>query len=163
MIGYFAWIPFLAADVGSIAGGWFSGFLIKRGWTVDRARKATMAICAFAMPAAIAAVFAPNVWLALALISVATSAHQGWSANIFTLASDMFPKKDVGSVVGLGGTGGAVGGMILALTAGYVLQWFHTYVPLFILAGIMHPLALVVIYRMIPKVEPIALPGGPSR
>jgi ACS family hexuronate transporter-like MFS transporter len=163
MIGYFAWIPFLAADVGSIAGGWFSGFLIKRGWTVDRARKATMAICAFAMPAAIAAVFAPNVWLALALISVATSAHQGWSANIFTLASDMFPKKDVGSVVGLGGTGGAVGGMILALTAGYVLQWFHTYVPLFIIAGIMHPLALVVIYRMIPKVEPIALPGGPSR
>ena len=158
MIGYFAWIPFLAADVGSIGGGWLSGYLIKRGWPVDRARKVTMAICALSMPAAIAAVFAPNVWLALALISVATSAHCGWAANIFTLASDIFPKKDVGSVVGLGGSGGAVGGMILALTAGYVLQWFHTYVPLFIIAGIMHPLALVVIYRMIPKVEPVAAP-----
>ena len=156
MIGYFAWIPFLVSGPGGIAGGWLSGFLIKRGWTVGRARKLTMAICAFSMPAGIAAVFAPNAWLALAFISVATSAHQGWSANIFTLASDLFPKKDVGSVVGLGGAGGAVGGMILALTTGYVLQWFHTYVPLFIIAGMMHPLALVVVYRMIPKVEPVA-------
>ena len=154
MIAHFGWIPFLAADVGSIAGGWLSGSLIKRGWAVERARKVTMAICAFSMPAGIAAVFVPKTWMALALISVATSAHPGWSANIFTLASDIFPKKDVGLVIGLGGSGGAVGGMILALAAGYVLQWFHTYVPLFIIGGIMHPLALIVICRMIPKVEP---------
>ena len=154
-IGYFAWIPFLAADAGSVLGGWLSGFLIKRGWSVNGARKTTMLICAFCMPAGIVAVFAPNAWMALALISVATSAHQGWSANVFTLASDMFPKKDVGSVVGLGGSGGAAGGMILALTAGYVLQWFHTYVPLFIIAGVMHPLAIGLVQLLLPRVEPV--------
>jgi ACS family hexuronate transporter-like MFS transporter len=107
------------------------------------------------MPAGILAVFVHDPWIALALISVATSAHPGWSANIFTLASDMFPKKDVGTVVGMGGAGGAIGGMILALTAGYVLQWFHTYVPLFLIAGIMHPLALGLVHLLIPKVEPV--------
>jgi ACS family hexuronate transporter-like MFS transporter len=154
-IGYFAWIPFLAADIGSVAGGWLSGFLIKRGWSINGARKTTMAICAFCMPAGIAAVLVPKAWLSLALISVATSAHPGWSANVFTLASDMFPKKDIGTIVGIGGASGAVGGMILALTAGYVLQWFHSYVPLFIIAGVMHPLALVVVQRVIPRIEPV--------
>jgi ACS family hexuronate transporter-like MFS transporter len=157
-IGYFAWIPFLAADVGSVLGGWLSGFFMKRGWPLTRARKTAMAICALCMPAGIAAVFAPSAWLALALISVATSAHQGWSANVFTLASDMFPKRDVGSVVGLGGAAGAVGGMIIAPVAGYVLQWFHTYVPLFIIAGLMHPLAMVLVHRLVPRVAPVA--GG---
>jgi len=154
-IGYFAWIPFLAADVGSVAGGYLSGYFMKRGWPLSRARKTAMLICACCMPAGIAAVFAPKAWMALALISVATSAHQGWSANIFTLASDMFPKKDVGSVVGLGGAAGAVGGMIIAPVAGYTLQFFHTYVPLFIIAGVMHPLAIVLIHRMIPQVRQV--------
>jgi ACS family hexuronate transporter-like MFS transporter len=154
-IGYFAWIPFLAADAGSVVGGWLSGFLIKRGWTVNGARKTAMLICAFCMPAGIAAAFAPKAWMALALISVATSAHQGWSANVFTLASDMFPKKDLGSVVGLGGAGGAVGGMIIAPVAGYILKWFHSYVPLFIIASVMHPLAMGFVQLLIPKVKPI--------
>jgi ACS family hexuronate transporter-like MFS transporter len=156
MIGYFAWIPFLAADIGSVFGGWLSSFLIKRGWTVNRARKTAMAVCAFMMPAGIVAVFTPNVWVALALISVAASAHQGWSANVFTLSSDLFAKKDVGAVVGLGGSGGAIGGMILSLTAGYILQFFGTYVPLFIIAGIMHPLAFLLIqFVFIPVIEPV--------
>ncbi len=154
-IGYFAWIPFLAADIGSVAGGWLSSWLIKRGWSVNRARKTAMAACAFCMPTGIAAVFAPKAWIALALISVSTSAHQGWSANVFTLASDMFPKKDVGSVVGLGGSGGAMGGMIIAPVAGYILQFFHTYVPLFIIAGVMHPLALGFFHLIVPRVEAI--------
>jgi ACS family hexuronate transporter-like MFS transporter len=154
-IGYFAWIPFLAADVGSVAGGWLSSHLIKRGWSVNRARKTAMAASAFAMPAGLIAVFAPSAWLALALISVATSAHQGWSANVFTLASDMFPRKDVGSVVGLGGAAGAVGGMIIAPLAGYVLEWFHTYVPLFVIAGVMHPLAMGLVHLIVPKIEPV--------
>ncbi len=155
-IGYFAWIPFLAALPGSVAGGWLSSFWIKRQWTVNRARKLAMVVCAFSMPAGIAAVYAPNAWLALALISIATSAHQGWSANLFTLTSDFFPKKDVGTVVGLGGAGGAVGGMILAVTAGYLLEWFHTYVPLFLIAGVMHPLAIGLIHWLVPRIEPIA-------
>ena len=157
-IGLFAWIPFLVSGVGSVAGGWLSGFFLKRGWPVGRARKAAMALCAFCMPSGIVAVFTSNIWLALGLISVSLAAHQGWSANIFTLASDMFPKRDVGSVTGLSGTGGAAGGMILALVAGYVLQWFHSYVPLFIIAGIMHPLAIGLLHLMIPRVEPVPTP-----
>lgn len=161
-IGLFAWIPFWTAGFGSVAGGWLSGFLMKRGWTVNGARKTAMAICAFSMPAGIAAVFAPNAALALALISLSTSAHQGWSANVFTLASDMFPKEDVGAVVGLGGTGGAVGGMILALAAGYVLQWFHTYVPLFIIAGVMHPLAIGMVHLLVPRIERVEIDARAS-
>jgi ACS family hexuronate transporter-like MFS transporter len=154
-IGLFAWIPFLVSGVGSVAGGWLSGFFLKRGWPLGRARKTAMAICAFCMPSGAIAVFAPNIRWALALISLSLAAHQGWSANIFTLASDMFPKRDVGSVTGLGGTGGAVGGMILSLVAGYTLQWFHTYVPLFLIAGIMHPLAIGLVHWLIPRIEPV--------
>ncbi len=151
-IGYFAWIPFLAADLGSVLGGWLSGFLIGHGWSVNAGRKTAMLVCALCMPSGIAAVFAPNAWWALALISVSTSAHQGWSANLFTLASDMFPKQDVASVVGLGGAGGAVGGMIIAPLAGYILQYLHSYVPLFLIAGVMHPLAIGVVQLIIPRI-----------
>jgi ACS family hexuronate transporter-like MFS transporter len=154
-IGLFAGVPFWAAGFGSVMGGWLSGFLMRQGWTVNGARKIVMLICALCMPAGIVAVFAPNAAISLLFISIATSAHQGWSANLFTLTSDLFPKKDVGTVVGLGGTGGAVGGMILAVTAGYVLQWFHSYVPLFIIAGIMHPLALGLVHILIPRIEAV--------
>ena len=154
-IGLFAWIPFLVSGVGSVAGGWLSGFFLARGWALTRARKAAMAICAFCMPSGIAAVFAPNIQWALAFISLSLAAHQGWSANVFTLASDMFPKRDVASVTGLGGTGGAIGGMIISLIAGYTLQWFHTYVPLFIMAGIMHPLTFGLVHWMIPRIAPV--------
>jgi ACS family hexuronate transporter-like MFS transporter len=155
MIGSSAWIPYLVADVGSVVGGWLSSHWIKRGWTVNRARKATLVIFAFLMPAGILAVFAPHAWVAVALISVAMAAHQGWSANVFTLSSDMFPKKDVGTVVGMGGAAGAFGGMIIALVAGYVLQWFGTYVPLFIIASVMHPLAIGLVQLLIPKIKPV--------
>ena len=155
MVGLTAGLPFLAADAGSILGGWISSRLLKRGRTVNRARKVAMALCAFSMPAGIAAVFAPSPWWALALISISLAAHQGWSANVFTLASDMFPKKDVGSVVGLGGAAGAVGGMIIAPVAGYTLQFTHSYIPLFIIAGVMHPLAIGVVQWLVPKIEPV--------
>jgi len=133
--------PYLAADVGSIGGGWLSGFLIKRGWPVGSARLFAMGLFAACMPAAIWAVLTDEFWLALSLISLATSAHQAWSANIFTLASDMFPRTLVGSVVGLAGMAGAIGGMFMTLIAGCTLQWTGSYVPLFVLAGLMHPVA----------------------
>ena len=155
MLAWFGAIPFFAASFGSIAGGWLSGWLIKRGWRVNGARKMAMAVCAFCMPAGIIAVLSGSAWTALALISLAASAHQGWSANLFTLPSDMFAKKDVGSVVGLGGATGAFGGMVIALVAGQILQVFHTYVPLFIIAGVMHPLAFGVVQLMIPKIRPV--------
>ena len=159
-LAYFSWIPYLVADGGSVLGGWLSGHWIKCGWSVSRARKTTMVIFAFCMPAGVAAVFAPNAQLALALISIAMASHQAWSANVFTLASDMFPKRDLGSVVGLGGAAGAVGGVIIATVAGYVLQWFHTYVPLFIIASVMHPLAIGLVQVLIPRVESLTRNAG---
>lgn len=148
-------VPFVAAMFGSVAGGWLSGALIGRGWTLDRARKTAMAACAFCMPAAIVAVYAHSPWVSLALISLATSAHQGWSANLFTLSSDIFPKEFVGSVVGLGGAAGAAGGALFAQVAGHTLQFVHSYVPLFIIAGVLHPLGLAVIHLLIPRIEPV--------
>ena len=138
-------VPYLAADVGSIAGGYLSGFLMKRGWSVGRARLTAMAVFAFCMPAAIVAVFTKDFAIALACISLATASHQAWSANIFTIPADTFPKKVVASVVGLGGMAGAIGGMFMQLIVGALLQATKTWWPLFVIAGVMHPLALFVI------------------
>jgi ACS family hexuronate transporter-like MFS transporter len=153
--------PYLAADVGSIGGGWLSGFLIKRGWPVGSARLLAMGIFAACMPGAIWAVFTNQFWLALTLISLATSAHQAWSANIFTLASDMFPKTLVGSIVGLAGMAGAIGGMFMTLIAGCTLQWTGSYVPLFVLAGLMHPLAFgAILFFAGKKLDPADVGSG---
>ncbi len=152
---WFGMIPFLAAVPGSVLGGWFSGFLIRHGWTVNAARKTAMLVCALSMPAGIVAVFAGSPWTAIAFISIATSAHQGWSANLFTLSSDIFPKRDVASVVGIGGCAGAIGGAIIAPLAGYILQITHSYIPLFIIAGVMHPLAIALVQVLIPRIEPL--------
>jgi ACS family hexuronate transporter-like MFS transporter len=160
-LALFGTIPWIAAVPGSIGGGWLSGFLLSRGHSVTFARKTALLIFAFMMPAGILAVFARSPWWALAFISVATASHQGWMANVYTLVSDMFAKKDVGSVVGLGGAAGALGGMIIAPVAGYTLQWFHTYVPLFIIAGIMHPLAMGVVHWLLPSIEPVKPPAAP--
>jgi ACS family hexuronate transporter-like MFS transporter len=138
-------VPYLAADVGSVAGGYLSGFLMKRGWGVGRARLTAMAVFAFCMPAAIVAVFTKNFVVALGCISLATASHQAWSANIFTIPADTFPKKVVASVVGLGGMAGAIGGMFMQLVVGGLLQATKTWWPLFVIAGVMHPLALFVI------------------
>jgi ACS family hexuronate transporter-like MFS transporter len=138
-------VPYTAADIGSVAGGWFSGYLMSRGWSVGRGRLAAMAVFAFCMPVTIWAVLTSNFVLALGLISVATAAHQAWSANLFTTASDMFPKKVVGSVVGLGGMAGGIGGMFMQLVVGGLLQATKTWWPLFVIAGVMHPIALFLI------------------
>ena len=137
--------PYIAADVGSVGGGWLSGFLMNRGWRSGPARLTAMMVFALCMPGAIWAVLTNSFWIALSLISLATASHQAWSANVFTMASDMFPKKVIGSVVGLGGMCGAIGGMFMTLIAGGVLQWFGSYIPLFILAGLMHPTALAAV------------------
>jgi MFS transporter, ACS family, hexuronate transporter len=157
----FGYIPFLAAVPGSLAGGWLSGYLLRQGRSVNFARKVALLSCALCMPAGILAVFSPNPWMALVFISVATSAHQGWSANVFTLVSDSFPKRDVGSVVGIGGAAGAFGGAILAWVAGHVLQ-HYSYIPLFILAGIMHPLAIATVQLLTPTIERIPQAPEPA-
>lgn len=144
-IGYFAWIPFLAADAGCIAGGLVSGWLIRRGWRPVPARKAVMAVSAVAMLAGIPAVLADESSVALALISIVTFSYSMYSANILALATDLFPQEVVASVTGLGGTGAALGGMAFNLLVGVVVDRF-SYVPVFVLAGIMPLLAVAGIF-----------------
>lgn len=148
---------YVAADVGSIAGGWFSSSLIRRGWGVNRARKTAMLICALAVVPIVFAARAKDLWTAVALIGLATAAHQGWSANLFTTASDMFPRSAVASVIGIGGFGGAVGGMLIADFTGHLLQWTHSYVPIFMIAGSAYLTALLLIQLLAPNLEPVRL------
>lgn len=117
-IGLFAWVPYVAADAGSLFGGWLSGFLISRGWSVNAARKAVIIFAAVLMPAGILAAFTPDAVGALALIGVVLFGFQVWINNVQTLPSDFFPSNAVGSVAGLGGTGAGIGSMILIFTTG---------------------------------------------
>ncbi len=145
---------YLIADVGSVGGGWLSSFLIKSGWSINAARKSTMLACALCVMPIVFATQVASLWAAVGLIGLAAAAHQGWSANIFTLASDMFPRRAVGSVVGIGGFGGAVGGMLIATAVGHLLQWTGSYVPVFLLAGAAYLLALLVIQVLAPRLTP---------
>jgi len=148
---------YLMADVGSIGGGWIAGRFLKRGWSVNKARKVAMLICALAVVPIVFASSVTNVWAAVALIGLATAGHQGWSANVFTLTSDMFPRYAVGSVVGLGGFGGAVGGMLISTFVGFLLQTTHSYVPVFLMAGSAYLLALAVVHALAPRLTPALL------
>jgi ACS family hexuronate transporter-like MFS transporter len=145
---------YLIADIGSIGGGWLSSALIKRGWTVNAGRKTAMLVCAVAVVPMMFASGAKDLWVAVALISLAASAHQGWSANLFTLVSDTFPRQAVGSVVGLGGMAGAIGGMLIAKLTGYLLQVTGSYVPVFLIAAFAYLVALGVIHMLVPRLEP---------
>jgi ACS family hexuronate transporter-like MFS transporter len=150
-------VIYLTADIGSIGGGWLSSTLIKRGVTVNKARKVTMLVCALAVVPIIFAAQASNLWVAVGLVSLAAAAHQGWSANIFTMTSDMFPRRAVGSVVGIGGMAGSIGGMLIATTVGLILQYTHSYVPIFLIAGSAYLVALAIIHALVPKLAPAAV------
>jgi ACS family hexuronate transporter-like MFS transporter len=150
-------VIYVSADVGSIGGGWLSSSLIKRGWTVNKARKAAMLLCAVAVTPVIFAANASSLWAAVAFVSLAAAAHQGWSANIFTMVSDMFPRRAVGSVVGIGGMAGSIGGMLIATTVGLILQYTHSYLPIFIIAGTTYLVALLVIHLFAPRLEPASV------
>lgn len=151
---------FLMADAGSIAGGWLAGALIKRGMSVNRARKTAMLICALLVLPVIFAAQASHLWLAVALVGLATAGHQGWSANVYTLTSDLFPRHAVASVVGMGGFAGAVGGMLISTVIGLLLQATGSYVPVFLLAGGAYLLAWVVVQMLAPRLEPAELEGA---
>jgi MFS transporter, ACS family, hexuronate transporter len=148
-------VVYLAADVGSVFGGWFSSALITSGWSVNKARKTAMLVCALCVVPVMYAPHATNMWTAVAVIGLAAAAHQGWSANLFTLTSDMFPRRAVGSVVGLGGMFGAIGGMFVAQLAGKILQMTGSYVLLFIIAGSMYLIALAAIHLLAPRLDPV--------
>jgi len=112
-----------------------------------------MLLCALAVVPIMFASQASNLWVAVGLISIAAAAHQGWSANLFTMVSDMFPRRAVGSVVGIGGMAGAVGGMLIATTVGLILQHTGSYLPIFIIAGCAYLVALLVIHSLVPRME----------
>jgi ACS family hexuronate transporter-like MFS transporter len=148
-------LVYLLADVGSLAGGWMSSRLLARGWTPNAARKTAMLICALLVIPVMFASSVHNLWVAASIIGLAAAAHQGWSCNLFTLTSDMFPRRAVGSVVGFGGMCGALGGMYFAKVVGYILDWSGSYVSIFIVAGSMYCLALVVIHLLVPRLAPV--------
>jgi ACS family hexuronate transporter-like MFS transporter len=147
-------IIYVAADVGSIVGGWLSSSLMKRGWSPNAARKTTMLACALCVVPVLAVPHFENLWLTVTLISLAAAGHQGWSANLFTLASDMFPRRAVGSVTGIGGMAGAVGNLFVAVAVGHVLTWTGgNYAPLLYVSSVAYLLALAVIHLLSPRLE----------
>ncbi|MFD2933183.1 MFS transporter [Spirosoma flavum] len=151
-------IPFLiiyvVSDAGSIFFGWLSTQFMSWGWSANRARKTTLLICALCVVPIFFAAQTSSLTVAIALISLATAAHQGWSANMYTFASDLFPKNVVASVTGIGGMFGAVGGILLALLAGRIITAFG-YLPMFIIASCSYLIALIIIHLVLPKLEPV--------
>jgi ACS family hexuronate transporter-like MFS transporter len=150
-------LPFiyLVADIGSVAGGWFSGFLIRRGWTVPRARKGTMLLCALCPPVAALAVLSPDPVWAVVLFSIAPAAHQGWSANLYTTISDVFPKRAVASVTGIGGFLGGLSGVIFStVIPAYVLPHVG-YLPLFLGMGCFYLFGLAALSWLVGRWQPL--------
>ena len=156
-IGLPLFFIYQGATVGSIGGGWLSSYWIKRGWSVNASRKAAMLVCALGVVPIVFASRVSHLWVSVGLIALAAAAHQGWSANIFTLPSDTFPRQAVGSLVGLGGMFGSVGALLLAKVTGYVLQSSGSYLPMFIIAGSAYLAALAVIHLLNPNLEPAQL------
>lgn len=144
-------IIYVISDVGSVAGGWLSSRLLKAGWSANAARKVTMLICAVCVLPVLFAQSIDNMWLAVAVIGLATAAHQAFSANLYTLPSDVFPRGAVGSVIGIGGMVGAIGGMGMAKFAGYVLDTTHSYATLFAICAGAYFMALLLIHLLSPR------------
>ena len=151
-------VVYLIADAGSVGGGWFSSALIERGWSVNRARKTAMLAMALLIVPTTLVSRAPTMWTAVLVVGVALAAHQAWSANVYTLASDMFPKVAVGTVVGIGAFGGAMGGVLFQRITGRVLQANGSdYTPIFIVCGLAYVSAWLIIHLLTPRLEPATL------
>jgi ACS family hexuronate transporter-like MFS transporter len=144
-------VAYAASMIGGVAGGWLSSVMIRRGWSHNAARKTAMLVCALCVVPVLYAPFAGNLWVVTALVSLAMAAHQGWSANVFTLASDMFPRVAVASVVGIGGMMGAVGGVLFQLATGKIVAVTHSYLPLFAICSAVYVLAMAIVQLMSPK------------
>jgi MFS transporter, ACS family, hexuronate transporter len=144
-------VIYVISDIGSVAGGWLSSFLIKRGGSVNGGRKIAMLLCAISVIPIVFAYRVSGLWTAVLLIGLAAAGHQGFSANLFTLSSDLFPARAVASVVGIGGMAGAIGGMLIAKIVGYVLQWTGSYMVPFLIAGSAYLVALGLIHLFSPK------------
>jgi ACS family hexuronate transporter-like MFS transporter len=150
MVGKYAWVPFIFGDVGYFLGGWVSGRLVRAGWSLTSARKAIMLAGAAFMPVAMLAPYVPRAWMAIGATCFITFGHAFWTANIQTLPTDLFRGPQIGTVAGFTGMGGAVGGILANLGTGYLVQRF-SYTPVFLLAGLMHPLSIALVYWLLPE------------
>ena len=150
-------VVYLVSDLGSISGGWLSSRLIRSGFSVNRARKLTMLLASILVMPVMFAMHADNLWLAVAILGMATAGHQAFSATLYTFPSDVFPKQAVGTVVGIGGTAGAIGGMLMAKYAGWVLDGIGSYTPIFIVAAGVYILALGVLQLLAPRLKPVIM------
>jgi ACS family hexuronate transporter-like MFS transporter len=150
-------VVYNAASVGSVGGGWLSSTLIKRGRSINSARKIAMLTCALCVLPVFYVPFSNNLWVVVGLVSLALAAHQGWSANLFTTASDMFPRAAVGSVVGIGAAAGALGNFLIQEAAGWVLKTTGTYFALFMICGSAYLVALAIFHLLAPRLQPVEL------
>jgi ACS family hexuronate transporter-like MFS transporter len=139
-----------------VAGGWASSHLMSRGLSINAARKFAMLGCALVVTPVAFSAFSPNPWIAVGLIGLACAGHQGFSANLFALPSDLFPRWAAGSVVGLGGAAGALGGMLMAKYSGWVLESVGSYTPIFIVAACAYLVALAVVHVIVPRYAEVA-------
>jgi ACS family hexuronate transporter-like MFS transporter len=146
---------YMLADVGSVLGGWASSRAIRRGANIGRARKQAMFGCALAALPVAFAMHVPSLWAVVVLIGLACAAHQGFVANIYALPSDLFPRYVSGSVLGLGGLAGAIGGMLMSTYASNVLQTLGSYTPIFIFASLAYLMALLAVHLIVPRYAPV--------
>ena len=153
-------VIYVISDLGSVAGGWLSSILIRRQFSVNAARKSAMFVCAMSV-VPVAIVFRTSgLWPATLLIGLAAAGHQGFSANLYTLTSDLFPSRAVASVTGIGGMAGAIGGMLIAEIVGHVLQWTGSYMIPFLMAASAYLLALLLIHALSPRLVPARIPSN---
>ncbi len=150
MVAQYAWVPFIFGDVGYLLGGWLGGKLIDRGWDLPRSRKTILWMGAACMPPAMAAPWLPEAWMAIAVTCCALFGHALWISNLLAIPTDLFEDHEVGTASGLTGTGGAVGGMLANLGTGYLVQQF-SYWPIFLAAGIVHPVAAGLVTWLLPN------------
>lgn len=168
-VGATAWLPYLAGGLGALGGGYLSGALIRRGWSVDRARKTALAIGALLAPAGVLAVRAETPMAALMWAAIVLFGFQVWINNVQTLPSDFFPKSAIASVTGLSGTAAAVASAAYVFGTGYVVDYFkahglaNPYTPIFVLAGLLGPLGLVVLLALAGRIRPVPLVGRTTR
>ena len=150
-------VAFGLSAIGSVGGGYLSGAMLKSGRSLNVARKSALLICAVAILPVLYAPFSKNLWVVVGLTGLAMAAHQGWSANLFTVASDLFPKAAVASVVGIGGMIGAIGGALFDIFTGHVVKWTGSYIPVFAVCGSSYFVALIIVHLMTPKYTPAKL------
>jgi ACS family hexuronate transporter-like MFS transporter len=153
-------VIYVISDLGSVAGGWLSSILIRRQFSVNAARKSAMFVCAVSVVPVAIAFRISGLWPATLLIGLAAAGHQGFSANLYTLTSDLFPSRAVASVTGIGGMAGAIGGMLIAEIVGHVLQWTGSYMIPFLMAASAYLLALLLIHALSPRLVPARIPSN---